>query len=68
MEGGIEIEVFEKLVGDPMLLNIICKANKNKNKYRSWALYLKNWASYSDYRESENIQISKSHSIFEIRL
>ena len=35
-----------------MLLNIIFKANKNKNKSRNWALYLKNLASYGDYRES----------------
>ena len=50
--GGIKIEVHEILVGDPMLLNIIFKANKNKNKSKSWALYLKNWASYGDFRES----------------
>ena len=50
--GGIKIEVHEILVGDPLSLNIIFKANKNKNKSQSWALYLKNWASYGDFRES----------------
>ena len=33
--GGIKIEVHEILVGDPMLLNIIFKADKNKNKSKS---------------------------------
>ena len=32
MEGVIKTEVIEKLVGDPMLLNMIFEANKNKNK------------------------------------
>ena len=30
--GGIKIEVIEKLVRDPMLLNMIFKANEIKNK------------------------------------
>ena len=34
LRGGIKNEVIEKLVRDPMLLNIIFKANKNKKKYR----------------------------------
>ena len=29
---GMKNEVIEKLVGDPMLLNINFKGNKNKNK------------------------------------
>ena len=74
--GGIKIEVIKKLVGDPMLLNMIFKANKNKKKSRRWVVYLKNWASYGDFRESsrtksqflKKIQISKSRSVFEIRL
>ena len=32
--GGIKIEVIENLVRDPMLLNMIFKATKNKNKSR----------------------------------
>ena len=31
-EGGIKNEVIEKLVKDPLLLNIIFKANENKNE------------------------------------
>ena len=50
--GGIKIEVIKKLVRDQMLLNMIFKANKNKNKSRRWVVYLKNWASYGDFRES----------------
>ena len=40
MEGFIKNEVIEKLVGHPMLLNIIFKANKNKSKSKRRALYL----------------------------
>ena len=47
-----QIEVIKKRVRDPMLLNMIFKANKNKNKSRRWVVYLKNWASYGDFRES----------------
>ena len=50
--GGIKIEVIKKLVRDPMLLNMIFKATKNKNKSRRWVVYLKNWASYGDFCES----------------
>ena len=32
--GGIKIEVIKILVGGPMLLNMIFKANENKNKSR----------------------------------
>ena len=47
--GGIKIEVIEKLVRDPMLLNMISKANKNKNKSRRWVVYLKNCVSYRTF-------------------
>ena len=74
--GGIKIEVIKKLVRDTMLLNMIFKATKNKNKSRRWVVYLKNWANYGDFCESsrakshflKKIQISKSRSVFEIRL
>ena len=52
VEGSIKNVVIEKLVGDPMSLNIIFKAIKNKNKSKRWALYLKNWASYVDFWKS----------------
>ena len=39
MEGGIKSEVFEKLAGDPMMLNIIFEVNKNENKSQSWAFH-----------------------------
>ena len=35
-----------------MLLNMIFKATKNKNKSRRWVVYLKYWASYGDFCES----------------
>ena len=62
--GGIKIEVIKKLVRDPMLLNMIFKANKNKNKSRRWVVYLKNWASYSDFCESSR---TKSQFLKEIK-
>ena len=46
---GIKIEVIKKLVRDPMLLNMIFKANKNKNKSRRWVVYLKNCVSYRTF-------------------
>ena len=36
MEGGMKIEVIKELVRDPMLLNMIFKANKNKNFDKIW--------------------------------
>ena len=41
MEGGIKIKVIKELVRDPMLLNMIIKATKNKNKSRRWLFILK---------------------------
>ena len=40
-----------RLVVEPKLQNIICRTNKEMTKSRKWNLYLKNWASYSDFRE-----------------
>ena len=34
-----------------MLLKIIFKANRNKNRFIRLALHLKNWASYVDFHE-----------------
>ena len=53
-EGGEQNEVIENLTEDPILLNIIFKAHKNKNESERWALYLKNWASYVNFHESTN--------------
>ena len=50
MEGGIKIGVLEKLVGDPMLLNIIFKADKNKNK-----LWLKLCQAHVQFRLNSDI-------------
>ena len=57
-EGGIKNEVIEKLVKDPLLLNIIFKANENKNESKRWALYLNNGASYIEFQKSTQ---AKSH-------
>ena len=67
-EGVIKSEVIEKSVGEIKL------QNKNKTKSKSWALYLKYWASYMNFCEASwaeisvlpNFQISKSQSVFEI--
>ena len=48
----LKIEVIEKLVRDTMLLNMIFKATKNKNKSRRWVVYLKYWASCGDFFKS----------------
>ena len=61
--GGIKYEVIEKLVGDTLLQNIIFKANKNKNKSKRWALYLKYWASYADICEKKSGEISISKKL-----
>ena len=66
--------VLVRLVVEPKLLNFICRTYKEVTKSRRWALYLKNWASYSNFRgsrydrilSSQNFQISISHWIFEI--
>ena len=73
-EGVMKIEVIAKLVVEPNLQNMNFKTHKNKTKSKRWALYLKIWASYGNFCESrldeisisQNFQILKSRSIFEI--
>ena len=65
---------FYKLVVEPKLQNSICRTHKEMAKSKRWALYLKNWVSYGDFRRSRydkislspNFQMSISHWNFEI--
>ena len=43
---------FLRLVVEPKLLNMICRTYKEMTKSRRWTLYLKNWASCSNFRGS----------------
>ena len=46
------LETFFNLVKEPKLLNIISYKQKDKKNSKRWALYLKNWPSYSYFCES----------------
>ena len=55
-QGVLKNQNFQKL------LNIICRTYKETTKSRRWTLYLKNWASYSDFRGSRYDKISLSQN------
>ena len=70
----LEGQNISKFVEQPMLQNMNFKTHKNETKSKRWALYLKIWAIYGNFCESrldeisisQNFQILKSHSIFEV--